>query len=184
MAISRGSVALAGFSAAAVLSIAGCAGSALDPVDATTRQAILLLMPREVRIVAPFTTWADLDDTPGVDGVNVYVQPTNQTGDPIQATGSMYIELHAFRQASGDSKGDRLAIWEFPLSTREDQEARWRRALQMYEFPVLLPEDARSADPATKFVLSVTHNPPLGDRRSDEMILQVPLASEAFVGRR
>ncbi len=65
-----------------------------------------------------------------------------------------------------------------------DQEARWNRATQMYELPIVLPGEALSAEPATKFLLAVTHNPPLGDRRFDEYILEAPLTTGAFAGQR
>ncbi|MEE9295229.1 MAG: hypothetical protein V3W34_09765 [Phycisphaerae bacterium] len=149
-----------------------------------TNQSLLSLMPADIHIVEAFTAWADLDGKPGIDGIDVYVQPVNAAGDAIQAAGAMYVELHAYRPASADHKGRRLGIWDFALRSQEDQDTRWNRATQMYQFPIVLTAEARPTEPATKFVLSVTHNPPLGLRRSDEYILETSLAAGAFMGSR
>ena len=152
----------------------------VDPLD----ESLLFLMPAEIHIVEAFSNWADLDGEPGIDGIDVYVQPVNAAGDAIQAAGAMYVELFTFRPASADRRGERLGIWDFDLASQEDQDRRWNRATQMYRFPVVLTEDSRPTKPATKFVLSVTHNPPVGFRRTDEYILETPLSAGAFMGSR
>ncbi len=159
---------------------AGCRQTTYDPLETQDYASLRVLMPHSVNIVEPFTTWADFDGTPGIDGINVFVQPVNAAGDPIQASGDIYVELHALQPASADPKGESLGIWDFPLHTQSEQDARWRRAVQMYDFPIQLPASARSAKPATKYVLSVTCNPPVGERRTDEYILETPLATGAM----
>jgi hypothetical protein len=135
----------------------------------------MTVMPRDIRLVQPFTDWADLDDKPGIDGVNVFVQPINANGDPIQAAGSMYIELFTFRPASGHNKEDRIAVWDFSLRTDQDQASHWRRAIQMYELPVVFPADAATFKPESTFVLTITYQPPIGGRLSDEMLLHTQI---------
>lgn len=137
-------------------------------------------MPRSIQIVKPFTTWGDFDADSVIDGLVVYVQPLNASDDPIQAAGSMYLELYEYRQASGERKGRRMEHWEFPLRTEADQRARWNRATLMYEFPVVLSRESLSAGPGDKLVLSVTHHSPLGGHRSDEYVINVPLSRKSF----
>jgi len=137
-------------------------------------------MPRDIRIVKPFTTWGDFNDDATIDGLTVYVQPLNATGDPIRTAGHMYVELYEYRQASGEPKGKRMQLWEFPLQTEADQRARWNRATQMYELPVMLSPESLATGPGEKLVLSVTHHSPLGRHHSDEYSLDVPLSRESF----
>ncbi len=156
------------------LIVSGCEHGSRKPLDVSSETALIPLMPQSVRIVKPFTVWTDFDGEPGMDGVNVYLQPLNAAGDPVQAAGSIYVEMYTFQATSMEPKGDRLGIWDFPLRTQSDQDARWRRSVQMYELPVSWPEADRPEDLAAKYVLTVTHNSPLGDRHFDEMIIETP----------
>lgn len=155
----------------------GCLSPAAVDGDPALQQSISLLIPAAVNIVEPFTTWADLGETRGIDGIAVYVQPVNRSGDAIQAAGRMYVELYAFQPGSADPKGARLELWEIPILTAADQEARWNRATQMYELRVGLSEATLgSLSAGQKLVLSLTYNSPLGEHLTDEYILKLPLA--------
>ena len=163
--------------------LGGCQTSprAMEP---TSQEALSLLMPRSIEIVEPFTAWSDLDNSGGIDAIIVYVQPINASGDPIQAAGSMYVELYAFRQASGERKGKRLELWEMPLATQADQDTLWNRATQMYELKLILSPPTLAAKPGDKFVLMVSYNSPLGRRLATESVLQVPLGRDVLTNRR
>ena len=124
-----------------------------------------------------------LDHQPDLDGLMVYVQATNAAGDPVHTAGTILVELFAFRPASADHKGDRIGVWTFPLQSQADQATRWNRATQMYELPAALPPDTRADQTAARYVLAVTLNPPLGDRRFDEYILDAPPATSAFTSQ-
>lgn len=168
----------------ACLLLVGCRGGRPVAMEGQSQESLSLLMPREIRIVEPFTRWAEFDGKPGVDGIDVYVQPVNAFGDPIRTTGTMLVELYAFRPGSADRKGKRRELWELSLLTEGDQKERWNRATQMYEFRLELSPESRSGSPGDKLVLVVTHNSPLGEHRWDEMVLAVPLAGDMLTGRR
>jgi hypothetical protein len=175
----RYSVRLAAGGAAlvALSSLIGCRSPAAVVDDTALQQSISLLIPSAVNIVEPFTTWADLDEPRGIDGIAVYAQPVNRSGDAIQAAGRMYIELYVFQPASADPKGARLELWEVPILTAADQQARWNRATQMYELRLGLSKATlASISAGQKFVLSLTYNSPLGEHLTDEYILKLPLA--------
>ncbi|MCH7526650.1 MAG: hypothetical protein IID39_04365 [Planctomycetes bacterium] len=145
--------------------------------DPQLRQSLSLLMPAAVRIVEPFTAWSNHDDTPGIDAITVCVQPVNTAGDPMQTAGRMFVELYTFRPASGDPKGERLELWDVPILSQPDQEARWNRGTQWYEFHLgLSAKTLASLSAERKFVLVVTHNSPLGEHLTDEYVVEVPLA--------
>jgi len=158
----------------------GCRYAPDVPNDQASRQALSLLMPRRIEIVEAFTAWASFDGKPGIDGIVVNVQPINTMNDPIQASGRMAVELYAFRPASGDAKGNRLERWELLLGTSEDQLRWWNRATQMYEFALEISPQAEKASPGQKFVLLVTHESPLGEHQSAELVLDVPLAQHVL----
>lgn len=166
------------------LLLAACRGGWSPAVEGQSQESLSLLMPREIRIVEPFTRWGDFDGNPGIDGIDVYVQPVNAFGDPIRMTGTLLVELYAFRPASADRKGMRKELWELNLLTEGDQKERWNRATQMYEFRLELSAESRSASPGDKLVLVVTHNSPLGEHRGDEMVLAIPLAGDMLSRRR
>ncbi len=171
---------------AAMSTVSGlsCAPRSRVEAEGSTQDSLLVLMPESIRIVEAFTTWTSLSERPGIDGIGVYVQPVNASGDPIQAVGSMFVELYRYLQASADHRGERVGVWDFPLASQSDQDARWHRATQMYEFPLVLPREVLSTDPGSKFVLLVTYNPPLGDRRFADYIVEAPLATGVFAGPR
>ncbi len=141
-------------------------------------------MPQSIEIVEAFTRWADFDDRPGIDGIELHVQPLTAAGEPIQTAGTILAELYEFRPASGLSKGERKEMWTIALLTESDQVQRWNRATQMYDFQLELASQSEGMSAGEKYVLMVTHHSPLGVHRSDEMILQVPLAGDALSERR
>jgi hypothetical protein len=146
------------------------------PIEAATAESLSTVMPQSIEIVEAFTRWDDLDDRAGIDGLELHVRPLTAAGDPTQAAGTILIELYEFRPASGLSKGERKEMWRIPLLTEADQVQRWNRATQMYDFRLELGADSQRMSGGEKYVLMVTHHSPLGVHRSDEMILQVPLA--------
>lgn len=163
---------------ALTLAVWGCDTAPSRPIDTNARDMLALLLPASLKIVEPFTTLADLQPPPGIDGVRVCVQPLNAAGTPVQTVGYLYVELYQHLPASGERAGTRLGIWDFPLETEADQKTRWNRATEMYELPVVLPDVAGAAKGGDKFLLTVTHHSPLGETRSAEFVLEVPLARQ------
>ena len=82
--------------------------------------------------------------------------------------------------ATGLRTGSRLAMWEVPLNTKDDQRRYWSSTTQMYEFHLELDTQLMSQRP--RYVLAVTYNTPLGTHLTDEYILEAPIASEPFAG--
>jgi len=140
---------------------------------------LALLLPAKIRVVEQFTSW-QRSTGDGIDGITLYVQPLNATGDPVQAAGMMLAELYTFQPASGEPRGNRVELWELPLVTREDQEAHWNRATQMYEFNLELSPESRAMPPGGQFVLEVTYNAPIGEHRTASIVLKTPLARGAL----
>lgn len=172
------------WAAALIGSSAGCPKPEKGPIEPGTAESLSAVLPQSIEIVEAFTRWGDFDDQPGLDGIELYVQALTPAGEPVQAAGTMLVELYAFRQASGDPKGERKEMWTIALLSKADQKVHWGRATRMYDFRLELSPEVRAVSAGEKYVLMVTHNSPLGVRHSDEMVLQVPLGGELVSGRR
>ncbi len=187
MSIATPFVAMSFLLISSTLSLSACRSPGPAIPDAQA-EMLKTLMPETIQIVKPFTTWSDFDDDGVLDGVTVYVTPLNASGDAIHAAGSIFVEMYTFRNASGEHRGRRIGLWNFPLKTDKDQKQLWRRATQMYELPISI--DRTGADgaanweltPGGKYVLVVTHNSPLGERLSDEYVIDAPLVMKKLPG--
>ena len=157
----------------------GCASKPVDLGDEGVRQQIALLMPSKINIVGPFTRFRSFDDDDIPDGVELLLQPVNSFGDPVNIAGHVIVELYAFRQASGDPKGEKLEQWDIPLLTEKDQRAHWNRTTTMYEFQLQL--NPAAIPPNHKYVLLVTYNTPLEEHMFAEYVMEVPLSARAAV---
>ena len=79
------------------------------------------------------TGGADLEtNTPGHDGLKVYVVPTDGRGEPIKAAGSFVVE--AFDLAKGE--GYRIGRWEYPL---EQAAKNWFGQAMLYTYVLTAP---------------------------------------------
>jgi hypothetical protein len=79
------------------------------------------------------TGGADLDkNTPGHDGLKIYVVPTDGRGEPIKAAGSFVVEC--FDLAKGD--GHRVGRWEYPL---DQAEKNWYGQAMLYTYMLTAP---------------------------------------------
>jgi len=142
------------------------------------------LSASRVEIVEAFTRWLDLGTGPGLDGVEVYVQPRLNDGQPVRSGGGVLVELYAFNPASGDPKGRRAELWSIALETEEQRGRHWNRATEMYELRLQLSESSLPLKPGEKHVLVVTHNSAAGMHLSDRMMLDVPLARSITSAKR
>jgi hypothetical protein len=79
------------------------------------------------------TGGADLDeDSPGEDGLKIYIVPTDGQGQPLKAAGSFVVE--AFDLAKGDNH--RIGHWEYP----HDQAAKnWYGQAMLYTYVLPAP---------------------------------------------
>lgn len=131
-----------------------------------------LLMPQELRIIAPFTKPKSFDDDDIPDGFEVLIQPLDSFKDPTKLAGTLLFELYTHRKASGDRKGQRLGVWEVPIATTGDQKRYWNRTTQMYEFE--LEMNTAILPPANRYVMLVTYNSPWGKRVQSECVVEMP----------
>lgn len=158
----------------AAISLFGC-----TPKTVVDRQSLMLLMPEKIAVM-PFTRVESFDNDDRPDGVALLVRPINVLGDPVNIVGDVRAELFEFVQASGDPKGDRIAMWNIALSSKRDQLKHWSSTTQMYEFRLEFDTDV--VPKHRKYVLEVTYNTPLGTHLTDEYILELPIARESFAG--
>jgi len=160
--------------AAASVVLISCRSPAPSAIPKRAEDLLTLLLPAKIHVVKQFTSW-ERSTGDGIDGIILYVQPLNSTDDPVQAAGTMLAELYAFQPASGEPRGNRIEIWDLSLASRKDQQAHWNRATQMYEFHLELSSESREMSPGKQFVLEVTYNAPLGEHRTDSVVLKTPL---------
>lgn len=166
----------------ALVAVCGCAGATPQIDDAAQQQMLELLLPGRIEIVEPFTRVKSFDDDAIPDGIELLLQAVNPLDNPgLMIVGRVRVELYEYLPATGDHKGRRMENWDIELVTSEQQHTHWNALTQMYEFRLgINPE---TIAPAEKFVLSATYLPPVGDRLSDECVLQYDAASARNRGR-
>jgi len=154
--------------------VGGCRST--TPRPPTTQLArdeyLGLYQPRRVRILEDFTRPASFDDDEVPDGLEVWVRLHDGLGDSVKGYGSFRFELYAFRQASGERRGDRLMVWDQSIGSIADQRRFWNDVMQMYEFPLRWD---RPVPPQQRYVLELVYTTPWGRRLFDQRVFEFRL---------
>jgi hypothetical protein len=134
----------------------------LDRADSGAGQ---LLLPAKIEIQRYWTRPVNLEGGPEPDGMDVIVAAFDSCGDNTKMVGVLHIELYTRRPASSDKLGQRLAFWAVELNSIEQMTEHWDSLGRFYRFPLKL-----AAPPLApgRYVLTVTLQPPFGDRLMDE----------------
>ena len=120
-----------------LLTSASCDSKHALPVSANSQS---IIGPVSIRIHPTFTqvkNWGG-DDKP--DGIETLLEVRDRWDEPIRATGKVIFELYDFRRGHPDPRGTRLANpWVVPLTTVDEQAARWDRVSRAYKFQLAFP---------------------------------------------
>ena len=149
----------------------GCTQLTNDTTGDRARQVASLLLPDEISVVSPFTGFVNFDDQPGVDGIELCIQPLNTFDEPIRLVGTLRVELLSYVGSSGDPRGEQIAQWEIPLSSKADQNTHWNRATRMYELHLDL--DRTSVKSESKYVLQLTTTDAFGSMVSSHHVIEL-----------
>lgn len=149
----------------------GCTQLTSDAAGDRARLTASLLLPDEISVVSPFTGFVNFDDEPGIDGIQLCIQPLNTFDEPIRLVGSLRVELLSYVGTSGDPRGEQIAQWEIPLSSKADQNTHWNRATRMYELHLDL--DRTSVKPESKYVLQLTTTDAFGSMVSSHHVIEL-----------
>lgn len=149
----------------------GCTQLTNDTSGDRARRAASLLLPDEITLVRPFTGFVNFDDEPGVDGIELCIQPLNTFDEPIRLVGMLRVELLSYVGTSGDPRGEQIAQWEIPLSSKADQNTHWNRATRMYELHLDL--DQTSLKSESKYVLQLTTTDAFGSIASSHHVIEL-----------
>lgn len=170
-----------------LLSVMACAlvlgcrstGPGHMPTEREQVDMLGLMLPQSIKI-QPFTKIQSFNEDEIPDGVLAVVRPVDRFGDPVKAVGLFYFELWTFQNASGISRGERLAFWERDINTAEEVRLYWTRA-GMYEFQLAWTAGVEALRPGQKFVLTATYRAPWDETFEDEYILEFELPAGAVV---
>ena len=121
---------------------------------------------------------ADWDaNSPGDDGLKLYVTPTDNAGQPLKAAGSFVVE--AFDLAAGDGK-TRVGRWEFPL---DDAAKNWVGQATLYTYVLQAPWQSRPEHP--DLTLKVTFTDALTGRSfTEQKVVKITPSSAAAPGKK
>ncbi len=148
-----------------LLVLIGSASCASRKGPVTTDPAIF--KPVAVRLHPVFTEIKDWTGDGQSDGVEAFVELTDQFDDPVKAGGQVLFELYTFRRQFPDARGNRIASWVMPLRTLKQQREHWRKIGGAYAFQLALTNmpDYSSAVLTAEFTLDD------GGRLRDEIIV-------------
>lgn len=145
---------------------AGCESSNKPYPRDANEQA--MFGPATMRLHPTFTQIKDWTGDGKPDGVEALVELQDQFGEPTRAAGRVIFELFDYRAYTPDPRGPRATNpWVTTITTKEEQEARWNRALRAYTFELQFPQIAKNRT----YVLTASfeHN---GGRLFDQLILE------------
>ncbi|MCH7994803.1 MAG: hypothetical protein IIB57_10225 [Planctomycetes bacterium] len=149
----------------------GCTQLTNETSGDRARLTASLLLPDEISVIGPFTGFVNFDDQPGVDGIELCIQPLNAFDEPIRLVGTLRVELLSYVGTSGDPRGEQIAQWEIPLSSKADQNTHWNRATRMYELHLDL--DRTSLKSESKYVLQLTTTDAFGSMVSSHHVIEL-----------
>lgn len=87
-------------------------------------------------VVGFFTQSRDFDGKGGPDGLEVYVRPVDQFGDPTKAVGTFRIEVFAYRIHTTERRGRRLGHWQVTALDAESNRRYYDPRTRSYKFPL------------------------------------------------
>jgi hypothetical protein len=149
------------------------------PTEKERVDMLALMLPQSIK-VQPFTKIRNFNEDEIPDGILAVVRPVDRFGDPVKAVGLFYFELWTFANASGISRGERLAFWERDITTAEEVRLYWTRA-GMYEFQLAWTAGVEAIRPGQKYVLTATYRAPWDETFQDEYIIDFQLSPGALV---
>jgi hypothetical protein len=157
---------LVGLLGGAAIGLTGCSRSRTaveySGSDAAAGQ---LLLPAKIEIQRYWTRPVDLGGKAAPDGMEVIVAAFDSCGDNTKMAGTLHIELYTRRPASSDKLDKRIGFWAVELNSIEQMTAHWDSLARFYRFPLKLPSPPLTPG---RYVLTVTLQPPCGDRLMDE----------------
>jgi hypothetical protein len=137
-----------------------------------------LMLPRSIKI-QPFTKIKSFNQDEIPDGILAVVRAYDKFGDPVKASGLWYFELWTYVNASGERKGERLALWESNASTAEEVRLYWTRA-EMLEFQLAWTSGIENLKPGSKYVFTARYRAPWDETFQDEYVLTAELPAGAM----
>lgn len=127
-----------------------------------------MFVPVRMRILPAFTQVKDWTHDGRADGIEVLVEFLDQFSDPTKASGKLIFELFEF-QTGPDSRGRRISNpWIGSLASVGDQRQHWDSTSRAYSFFLAYAQ----VNPAAKYVLAVSFEPPTGDRQFDQVVVE------------
>jgi hypothetical protein len=133
------------------------------------------MLPAKIEIQRYWTRPISLAGKPGPDAMEVIVAAFDSCGDNSKMAGTLHIELYTRRPASSDKLGKRIAFWAVELNSIEQMTEHWDSLARFYRFPLKLATPPLAPG---RYVLTITLQPPRGDRLSDEYAFDHDAAAE------
>lgn len=148
-----------------MVAIVGCSQPKLDQPAVPEAK---LFGPTAMRIHPIFTEVKDWTNDGVPDGIEALIEFQDQFGDPAKAVGELMFELYDYRKGDPEPRGLRLSNpWFGPISTLQDQKARWNRTSRTYSFLLAMPGITRDKS----YVLTASFRASSGGRFFDTAVL-------------
>lgn len=146
--------------------LAGCnRRQIVESTDGPSPEELLsFYSPKRIKIL-PHTKVRSFDGDLFPDGIEVSLQALDGTGDSIKAFGVFQFELHAYRPAAGNRRGERIYYWKQPVQNEADQREFWEHVTNTYQFR--LGWEGRPLAPGQHYILDATYRAPDGRRLVD-----------------
>lgn len=150
-----------------IAALGGCAKKTdhVKVEDPKLANYVRLIMPQNVEIQRYLTKPVSFAGDGSANGLEVLLAAYDSFGDLTKIVGTLHIELHTMRMASGDRLGERIAFWPIELTSDKALTLYWDPLARFYRFHLQLEQ---STLPPGRYILTVRLLSPTGERLFDE----------------
>lgn len=157
--------------------LAGCHEPESPYSPAEQHNILKTVTATRINILPKFTQPASSSEGQVPDALKVVFQALNVYDEPTRLAGDVVFELHTFRPASSDPRGQLVQTWHYSLASKKAQRDVWNSQTQMYE--MMLTVDISELPKTPKFVIVGRYTDVWAEHTEDvEVIDLTPLASQ------
>jgi len=127
-----------------------------SPEDVQPAPGSFAMFAPKSLVIGFFTQSKNFGGPGGAEGLEVFLQPLDQFGDPTKAIGAYRIEVFEYQPRSGEKRGNRLGHWYVTVLDVESTRKYYSSVDRLYVFPLLWDKPIAAG---TSVIVQATYYP-------------------------